>query len=366
MKPIAVVPPWPRVHGNNALFEHPGFREWKTAAAARGFELLTHDLCPPEQATVLWCVDLSESVLPLWAIRNARRAGARLVLQILESPLVRPRSWVQGTHQFFERVLTYNPRHSNEAKYRRYRIPVALHAPTSGPAFASRRVAVMVNTNLRLNVAEIRSARHSRDHLATPLTIAGAVWDIWRAQRTELYSWRRRLARTAEDFPPGTLDIYGSGWRDLPGSHGEPGERDYDCAAKAPAIPAEIRNSRPGAFAPKQSLIAGYRFSIATENYRGDVGYISEKIFDPMLAGHVPVYLGDRQIESVVPKAAFVDARRFRTQHQLLDYLTACPEAEWLRMKQAGADWIQSRSAQQFSGAAFAATATRILEEIVP
>ena len=36
MKPISVVPPWPRRHQKNALFDLVGFREWKSLAAARG------------------------------------------------------------------------------------------------------------------------------------------------------------------------------------------------------------------------------------------------------------------------------------------------------------------------------------------
>ena len=64
----------------------------------------------------------------------------------------------------------------------------------------------------------------------------------------------------------------------------------------------------------KDELSAEYRFVMAYENFRGRRGYISEKIFDALQAGSVPVYLGEERIAEFVPPEAFVDARNFRTR----------------------------------------------------
>ena len=70
---------------------------------------------------------------------------------------------------------------------------------------------------------------------------------------------------------------------------------------------------------------------MAYENFRGRRGYISEKIFDALHAGSVPVYLGEERIAEFVPQQAFVDARNFRTRRELLAYLQSCSEPEWTR-----------------------------------
>lgn len=368
MKPISVVPPWPRAQKNNALFDLVGFREWKSLAAARGFDLQTHDLCLPERAAALWCVDLSESVLPLWAIRNARRAGARLILQTLESPIVRPRSWVKDSHGFFDRVMTYDSRHSRGEPYRHYRIPVDLEVSVNGPAFTARRIAVMLNTNLSLDLTELRAARVGLGHRHRSIDALETLTALLRAHRSELYSWRRKLARAAEKCTPPVLDVYGRGWRGerAPGDATATRDRAYLCATGAAQVNLQgLRANRDWAL-EKRALISAYRFTIATENYRGNLGYISEKIIDPLLAGCVPVYLGDERITSIVPESAFVDVRRFRTLPRLLAYLEKCPEVEWQQMRAAGAAWLQAGGAQPFSGASFAAAATRTLEELLP
>ena len=41
---------------------------------------------------------------------------------------------------------------------------------------------------------------------------------------------------------------------------------------------------------------------MAYENFRGRRGYISEKIFDALQAGSVPVYLGEERIAEFVPE----------------------------------------------------------------
>lgn len=368
MKPISVVPPWPRSQQNNALFDLVGFMEWKSLAAARGYDLQTHDLCSPERAAALWCVDLSESVLPLWAIRNARRAGARSILQILESPLVRPRSWVKTLHGFFDRVVTYDTRHSNGEPYRHYRIPVDLEVPTADPAFAARRIAVMLNTNLRLDIAELRAARNNLPGTRRGHAALESLHAEWHARRAELYSWRRALARAAEKNLVPIVDVYGRGWGQAieTGKVMHSGDRPYRCATNAPLPNPKILGPGTDWAREKRAFISAYRFTIATENYRGNLGYISEKIIDPLLAGCVPVYLGDERITSIVPESAFVDVRRFRTLSRLLAYLEKCPEVEWQQMRAAGAAWLQAGGAQAFSGASFAAAATRTLEELLP
>jgi len=142
--------------------------------------------------------------------------------------------------------------------------------------------------------------------------------------------------------------------------------RHYPARALQRTVDAPTQGMGPEPKRAKFAFFSDYRFVIAAENYRGTRGYISEKIIRPMLAGSVPVYLGEESITDAVPAAAFVDVRRFRTHQQLLAYLRDCPEEEWNAMRQAGRAWLASPSAAAFSGHAFAEKATALLETLLP
>ena len=354
---VSVIPPWPEQLQNDVLFSLTGFLEWQATARAAGFALHTHDLLAPDDADIVWCIDLAEDVFPLWAIRNLRRAGKPVVLQVLESPLVKPLSHHAALHTHFTSLLTYGPAGAGELHAHRYRIPVELSQVNEGLPYPARYPAAMMNTNQRADLGRVsEAAKHPTLGGSSTGRRMRTWWAVQRARRAELYSWRRRLARTAERFPEHTLDVYGRGWR------GEfPGERPYRGAAGA--VPTSIIEVGL-ALAEKLEVLGRYRFTIATENYRGYSNYISEKIIHPLLAGSVPVYLGDENIASVVPPAAFIDARRFRDPARLLQYLAAFPENAWHTAQRAGRAWLQTSNAQAFSGDAFARIATQILAEV--
>jgi hypothetical protein len=61
----------------------------------------------------------------------------------------------------------------------------------------------------------------------------------------------------------------------------------------------------------KLDLIASYRFDLAFENAVGD-DYVTEKFFDPLVVGTVPVYLGAPNVDRFAPGyRCFVDASAF-------------------------------------------------------
>lgn len=83
----------------------------------------------------------------------------------------------------------------------------------------------------------------------------------------------------------------------------------------------------------KLALIARYRFTLAFENSIDD-DYVTEKFFDPLIAGSVPVYLGAPNIAAYAPaENCFIDVRDFRTPALLADYLRflAASPAEYER-----------------------------------
>ncbi|MCM0718135.1 glycosyltransferase family 10 [Parabacteroides sp. W1-Q-101] len=74
----------------------------------------------------------------------------------------------------------------------------------------------------------------------------------------------------------------------------------------------------------KMALYEGYKFVIAFENSCAK-DYVTEKFFDPLLAGAVPVYLGAPNVDEFAPgDNCYVDVRKHETVEELAAYLQAC------------------------------------------
>ncbi len=79
----------------------------------------------------------------------------------------------------------------------------------------------------------------------------------------------------------------------------------------------------------KRRAVARYPFCIAFENSSA-VDYVTEKIFDALSAGSIPVYRGAPNIAEYVPPGSYIDAAAYGSARELgtyLNYLAEYPEA---------------------------------------
>lgn len=73
--------------------------------------------------------------------------------------------------------------------------------------------------------------------------------------------------------------------------------------------------------ATKLAVIGGYRFCLGLENTIED-DYVTEKFFQPLLAGTVPVYRGAANVGDFAPgEHCYIDASRFGSAAELAAYL---------------------------------------------
>lgn len=64
-----------------------------------------------------------------------------------------------------------------------------------------------------------------------------------------------------------------------------------------------------GGLGPVQSkgaVLRGARFTLAIENDAGNDHYVTEKIWDPLLAWSLPIYYGSRAVDSIIPPEAYI------------------------------------------------------------
>jgi hypothetical protein len=158
----------------------------------------------------------------------------------------------------------------------------------------------------------------------------------------ELYADRlaaiRHFARH-DDF-----DLYGYGW-DQPVHRAS---RATQCAvqrAHRGEIAAGIR--------AKRAVLNRYQFAICFENTIFP-GYLTEKLFDCLLSGCIPIYWGDPTIAEQVPPACYIDYRRFGDLAELERYLRQLSPVEAQRSLDAANDFLNSTAYTPFLADTFA------------
>ncbi len=136
--------------------------------------------------------------------------------------------------------------------------------------------------------------------------------------KNELYGERWRAIKYFSEKPG--FDLFGYRWNEIPR---HPRYVTYGKYA---------RKVWRGTIDNKMQKLAEYKFSLCFENYACP-GYVSEKIFDCLAAGTIPVYLGAPDVTDIVPESCFIDFRKFsakgaKSYDELHGFLSAMSEKE--------------------------------------
>jgi hypothetical protein len=81
-----------------------------------------------------------------------------------------------------------------------------------------------------------------------------------------------------------------------------------------------VRNNMASRIENKADFIAQCKFTIAFEN-ESHVGYSTEKIIQPLLAGSIPIYWGDPSIELDFNPDCLINVHNFRTFDEVVDLI---------------------------------------------
>jgi alpha(1,3/1,4) fucosyltransferase len=232
-------------------------------------------------------------------------AGVPRLLLLQESEVVIEENWAPGAHDGYEVVFTWRDPLIDGSRYRKVNFASRIETPpTLDPDTAERNVCTLIAGN----------KRSSHPH--------------------ELYGERVRAIRWFETHHFEEFELHGTGWGDGP----------------------EPFPSWCGAPPAKRPVLERFWFSICYENARGIPGYVTEKIFDAMKAGNVPVYLGPDNITDHIPAGCFIDARAFSSYEQLYGHLVSMEPEEYGAHLAAAAAFLAGPARETFSDEAFAAT----------
>lgn len=325
--------------GDHILAPYAHLRSW---LGQRGIPVHTGDRLESGEVTADLNIYLSLGVRARWP-RLLPRDDVRLAAFFaLECPIVEPKLYrhLPSAAQHFSAVYSF----STEAALRPF-----LSAPVSLTPFRLPQSFDRVHEDLwrctdRGFLTMINANKRPR------------------LQTHELYSERLRavefFARTGE------IELYGVGWDVPPYRTGQTwvpttATRALRAARKKwdswrpSAESAAARRVWQGPTRSKSQTLSRYRFALCLENMVLP-GWITEKLFDCLYTGTIPVYLGDPGIAEAVWPECFVDLRDFSGLEDLREHLRGMSSNRRDEMRAAGREFLASADFVEFSKERFA------------
>lgn len=246
----------------------------------------------------------------------------RIALFLWEAPAMNPANGDPELYKLFPLIFTWHDGYIDGRKF------IKIYWPQTRQ-FPSVPIISFKDKKLLVNISMNKFSRHPR----------------------ELYSARRVSIRHFEQNQPENFDLYGVGWN-----------RPATVTEKILPFTCKIYNSYRGTVRNKWDVLPQYRFSLCYENIYDEPGYVTEKIFDCMRAGCVPVYWGAPNITDYVDPEVFIDRRKFKSNGELETFLLGVTEKEYLMYQVAIEEYLRSEKFQKFLPPAFAETIINTLK----
>jgi hypothetical protein len=170
----------------------------------------------------------------------------------------------------------------------------------------------------------------------------------------DLYEERIRLIRWYESNHPQSFGLFGRGW-DKPSPAFTFAEK---LSRRVSRLKTQIYGYRPfpsyrGAIQSKFEAYGQAKFGICYENTKDLPNYITEKIFDCMIEGCVPIYWGANNVLDFIPKDCFIDRRDFADTANLHDFLQDMDEMVYTQYQVNMTHFLASPQAKLFQAETF-------------
>jgi hypothetical protein len=185
-----------------------------------------------------------------------------------------------------------------------------------------------------------------------------------RDRKNLIYAQRRDTIHWFEKWHPDDFDLYGFGW-----DRGTAPFQSYPVLQRflrhigiLKILPWRKYTSWKGCVVRKRDILGKYRFGFCYENTDKIPGYITEKIFDVMLSGTVPVYIGAENTGSHIPQNCYINRVSFQDHETLYTYIANMPEAEYMTYLQNIQNFLSTSQSSEFSITMFVQTLLSALQ----
>lgn len=169
----------------------------------------------------------------------------------------------------------------------------------------------------------------------------------------DLYVERRKIIKHFTRKKSNKFDLYGNGWN-IPELFLE--FRTITNLWLKNRLPGTL-SCYKGSVDSKYLTLKGYKFNFCYENCVKD-NYLTEKLFDAIIAGCIPVYWGSDNDK--IPKECYIDASKFPSADTLVRYCETLPEENLSQILAAGQRFLAG-PATNFSHEEFSA---KILSQV--
>jgi hypothetical protein len=304
------------------------FIKLKKEFSKNGYELNTQDIVSIKNADIVIYYNMPSN-LPL----DSEKDKSYLILS--ESELIRKDNYDLNRHKYFNKIFTWHDELVDNLTY--FKLNFSHHFPSQ------------INKDLM-----------KKDKLC--ILIAG---NKMVDHPLELYSKRVEVIRWFEKNYLEDFDLYGVGW-DKYKFKGPKIIRVFNRIPYFSQLFAKFTKqdylSYKGMVKNKKEVMEKYKFSICYENAQNIPGYITEKIFDSLFAGCVPIYWGANNILDYIPKECFIDKRNFGSYEELYGFIKNMSDYKYIEYLNNIEQYLLSSRKNLFSDEYFS---KKIVEVIV-
>lgn len=174
---------------------------------------------------------------------------------------------------------------------------------------------------------------------------------------SDLYIERLNTIRWYELNAPEQFSLYGMGWDKSTPAYTFPGKllRSFS------RIQTIFFGKNPfpsyrGKAVDKNEILRNSKFSFCYENSRNLSNYITEKIFDCLVNGCIPVYWGADNVNEHIPEDCFIDRRNFKNTEEVHKFLLSIDSKKYEEYQLEISRFLTSEKAEEFSSIHFAST----------
>jgi hypothetical protein len=230
-------------------------------------------------------------------------------LYIFEPPTVRPDLHQKTYDEYFGKIFTmFDDDIDQKKRFKFYYPQNYLKMFSDIPDFSHKKLCAMISGN--------KNSSHP----------------------DELYSHRKKVISFFSKKKGNDFDLYGAGW---------PSGKNYKGSAQN-----------------KYETLKNYRFSFTYENMQNQNGYITEKIFDSLVAGCIPIYLGASNITDSIPENCFIDRRKFGSENDLYNFMKEMNRETFENYLKNIRDFLSSDRPEKYSTENFSNNLKKQIEEI--
>jgi hypothetical protein len=237
----------------------------------------------------------------------------KAVLFLWEGRSVNPSNYRKDIWDRFKYIFTWNDDLVDNIKFFKFCLPATLSDYQFQP----------ISFNQKKFLVNITANKYSSDS-------------------KELYTARRNTIEYFTINHPKDFDLFGVRWN-----------KPVTLWQRHLPFLTKKYSSYKGTSNNKIETLSKYKFTLAYENMNEANGYITEKIFDALIAKTVPIYWGAENIEEYVNPKAFIDRRIFKNDADLADYIYSISEDKYNEMLEAGQNYLKSEQFSKFLPGSF-------------